>query len=247
MEDTEYFYQKKRGVKKLIFGGLLILLGVLFLGFNVGWLPPEYKGVIFSWPMVLIAIGILNFSERCSWITGLLFTTVGVIFLLPKIPGSGVPSIETVFWPVMLIAAGILVMTKKYRHRNHHHKWRRYRFDPEKKTEDGFIYEHSVFSGSERIIPPGEFKGGRIEIIFGGSEIDLTKCTLAPGKNILELECIFGGVEIKVPPDWKISVEISPVMGGFVDKRKVFNVDNDSGSELLIKGTVVFGGGEIKS
>lgn len=251
MEDSTYLYQKRKSVKKVIVGSLLILLGIVFLGFNMGWLQAEYKAVVFSWPMLLIAIGILNFSDKCSWITGLIFTGLGVVFLLPKIPGSGIESIETIFWPVILIAAGLFVLTKKYRRRHprwyrHNHRWQQDSINLEKKTEDGYFYDHTIFAGSERSLPPGEFKGGKIETIFGGAELDFTKCTLAPGKNILELECIFGGVEIRVPSDWKITLEITPIMGGFVDKRKVFTEQN-ANAELIIRGNVVFGGGELKS
>jgi hypothetical protein len=36
-------------------------------------------------------------------------------------------------------------------------------------------------------------------------------------------------------------------MGGFSDKRNLYKTPNSSGKTLIIKGGVVFGGGELKS
>ena len=83
--------------------------------------------------------------------------------------------------------------------------------------------------------------------VFGGSELDLTKATLAPGRNELEVTCVFGGITVIVPDSWYVSIEVTPVLGGFSDSRKKSSlVVPDSSSMLVITGTVVFGGGELK-
>ncbi len=111
-----------------------------------------------------------------------------------------------------------------------------------------FIDIINIFSGGERQIVTENFKGGKITSIFGGSEIDLTQAKLAPGVSELEIACIFGGTTIIVPTDWNIKVEVVPVLGGFGDERKL-NLGRavDTSRQLIIKGAVVFGGGEIKS
>jgi predicted membrane protein len=79
-------------------------------------------------------------------------------------------------------------------------------------------------------------------------ELDLTKARLAPGRNELEIACVFGGASLIVPDTWNIIVEVTPVLGGFSDERKLTPGRTiDTGSQLVIKGAVVFGGGEIKS
>jgi hypothetical protein len=43
-------------------------------------------------------------------------------------------------------------------------------------------------------------------------------------------------------------IEITPILGGFSDSRKMRgDVIRDNTRSLTIKGTVMFGGGEIKS
>ncbi|MCU0428373.1 MAG: cell wall-active antibiotics response protein [Cytophagaceae bacterium] len=239
MEETQYV----KGVKKYIVGTVMIIGGLLLFGFNFGWLPQEYKPMFFSWPMLLIVFGIINLADKCNSVFGALLTLVGVIFLLPRIPGLGITSIDGLFWPTLLIGAGVFIISKRLRKKKAKH-WC-YNIPLEKKGEDGFLHEKNVFGGNKKVII-GEFRGGKTENFFGGSDIDLTQCYLPPGKHILEVECIFGGVELRVPPDWKVTVDVNPVMGGFHDKRKTVSQHN-SDSELIIKGAVLFGGGVIKS
>ena len=84
--------------------------------------------------------------------------------------------------------------------------------------------------------------------IFGGTEIDLTKAALAPGRNAIELACIFGGATIIVPDDWNVKIEVTPILGGFNDSRKLISgTPVDPSKQLVITGAVIFGGGEVKS
>jgi predicted membrane protein len=92
-----------------------------------------------------------------------------------------------------------------------------------------------------------QFRGGRIENIFGGSELDFRSSKLADGEHILEITSVFGGITMIVPSDWNIAIEMENVMGGFVDKRRTLQTTIANAPRLIIKGSSVFGGGEIKS
>lgn len=53
-------------------------------------------------------------------------------------------------------------------------------------------------------------------------------------------------MSIIVPSDWTVNLQASSILGGFVDKRhNVKNTTTDR--ELVIKGSAIFGGGDIKS
>jgi hypothetical protein len=59
---------------------------------------------------------------------------------------------------------------------------------------------------------------------------------------------VFGGTTIIVPDDWNVKIEVVPVLGGFGDSRKLAPGRTiDTTRQLIIKGAVVFGGGEVKS
>ena len=81
--------------------------------------------------------------------------------------------------------------------------------------------------------------------VFGGSKIDLSRCTLAQGEPMIEMVAVFGGTNLTVPPDWNIKVEVFNIFGGYGDKRVRGQVDFNK--TLLVKGVAIFGGGEIKS
>ena len=98
----------------------------------------------------------------------------------------------------------------------------------------------NVFSGGDRQIVSQNFRGGKISAVFGGIELDLTKAKLAPGVSVLEIACVFGGATIIVPDDWYVTIEVTPVLGGFSDSRKLMPGRTiDSSKHLLLKGAVV--------
>lgn len=79
-------------------------------------------------------------------------------------------------------------------------------------------------------------------------ELDLTEADLSEEGAVIDLTCIFGGATIIVKPEWEVQVQVTSVMGGFADKRKVYKQSGGvSSKRLVIKGAAIFGGGEIKS
>ena len=68
------------------------------------------------------------------------------------------------------------------------------------------------------------------------------------GEAILEVNCVFGGVEIRVPETWHVHSRNLPVFGGYEDKtRHPNNPAVGSPKTLIVTGMVVFGGIEIKN
>ncbi|MFH0864627.1 MAG: DUF5668 domain-containing protein, partial [Bacteroidota bacterium] len=185
-------------MKKIIFGLILISAGVLLLLFNAGIIPHEYKHIIFSWPMILISIGVINIFSRESIFTGIILLLIGGFFLLPHLlilPGNFTHN----FWPGLLIIIGTMIILKRtFFHHHFHHHFEQHSTS-EMKNNSGFIVINNIFSGGKHKVPPTEFKGGKISNIFGGTELDLTQATLSPGTNVLEISCIFGGANIIVP------------------------------------------------
>lgn len=231
--------RKNKRMKKIIFGILLLLAGSLLLAFNLGALPIEYKRVVFSWPMLLIAIGLINLFSKESYFSGAILLLIGTYFIIPRaFPENA--DVIALYWPVLLIIIGIVIILKKSL----------FNFKPKIKntnTDSSFIEEVNIFGGNKHKVNAQVFKGGKLVNVFGGSHIDLTQTKLDEGKNTLEMVCVFGGVELIVPSDWVIHIEVASVLGGFADKRVINSTVAEPGKELYIKGVVVFGGGEIKN
>jgi predicted membrane protein len=244
METTVYCHSKKSKMKKFVFGIMVILTGVAFLGFNAGFFDVAYRHIVISWPMLLVAIGVINLFDRNSFISGTIILAIGAFFLIPKF--SVFPdNFVHVFWPVLLIFAGVMIIFKHLFFKKCADSFHKHRVS-EFKNDSGYIEETNIFGGSKQVITSPVFKGGKVTNIFGGTNLDLSQTNLEGTNNVLEISCVFGGIEIKAPQDWNIKIEVTSVMGGFTDKHSYAPKTNDSNKSLTIRGSVVFGGGEIK-
>jgi predicted membrane protein len=222
---------------RIFLGVLLVATGSILIARQLGWLTSDLSNIIVSWPMLLIAFGVFNIARR-AYSSGFIFTAIGLFYLSPKI--FGVPEDFTQnFWPIVMIVIGIFIML--HRHHPHDHNWGK-----EKSTSDS-MDETAIFGGKDISIVNDNFTGGKITSIFGGSKINLMNAKPAPGCTI-EVENIFGGTKLIVPEDWNIKVEIVPTFGGFEDRRSPSVISrSDPGKTVVIKGSCIFGGGEITS
>jgi predicted membrane protein len=214
----------------MIVGIVVIIIGSLFLLKNFGIFPPEFLWKIISWQTILIVIGtVFYFNSNKS--VGVTLIVVGALSWIPDI------------WPILIILLGLYIVIKNktnFFNKNEQEPIND-NFDPNQK-----IYDTSLFGGGKKSFQIDNFKGGNVTSIFGGSEIDLMDCTLANGTNRLELFFLFGGSSLKIPSNWNVLIQLTPIFGGFSDKRtmpqsQVF----DNSKTLIISGIVVFGGGEL--
>ncbi len=231
---------------RIIIGLMLVLVGILFILNNYGIeiIPEEF----FTWEYLFILLGVLLILLSKNIVAGIIFISIGLFSLLPEL------------WPLIFVIIGLLIIFR----RRSYNKYFISTFINETKKEEftdtqkiktphsikgnEYIEEISIFGGTTRVLYADNFMGGSILSIFGGSEIDLSNCKLADGVNVLEITAIFGGATLIVPSRWKVEIDVLPIFGGFSDKRiKSPNINFDEGKSLMIKGFVLFGGGEIKN
>ena len=110
---------------------------------------------------------------------------------------------------------------------------------------DGFLRAENVWGAARHVVLDELFKGAVIRTSFGGTTIDLRHTHIAPGETYIDLDCSWGGVEIYVPSDWKVVFKCNAFFGGCDDKRwQNGNINKES--VLVIRGTLSFGGLEVK-
>jgi len=166
---------------------------------------------------------------------------IGGVFYLKNVLNIIDFNFWQIFWPAILILAGIMIIFRHQLDRG-----------SEKKTIlDGehVIDEVALFGGGDRVVTSQQFQGGKVTTIFGGLNYNMLKAKLAPGSNEIDVFCLFGGMKLIVPEGWTVKIKVLSLFGGFSDKHRyrVPETNTDQSSELVIKGTVIFGGGEIKS
>jgi len=108
------------------------------------------------------------------------------------------------------------------------------------------INESVIFSGVNRKLMTKNFQGGKATVIFGGLDLDLTQVDFT-GVVTLDLEVGFGGVKLIIPPHWDVRTEVSNIAAGLEDKRMFREGGVDTNKVLILKGTLLFSGLEIKS
>jgi predicted membrane protein len=233
--------------------GFILLLRTLDIFFIPSW--------IFSWPVFLILIGVFIGSRQgYDRPSAFMPLAIGALFLSNKI----IPDMELsrFFWPFLIIGLGTwLVFGRKNKHRAEDFtSWdkrvvpeindtnfigettERPGFEP--LTEDR-IESVSVFGGVKKNIVSKNFQGGEIVNFFGGCEINLMQADIK-GRAKIEVVQVFGGTKIIVPANWTIHSEMVAVFGGIEDKRPPqLNAIPDK--ILVIEGTSIFGGIDIKS
>ncbi len=231
---------------RILIGVGLILLGVLYFLKEVDIIGEQLNHVIFSLPTGVLIIGIILFVNSRRKSLAYLLMALGSVGMIIK---SFSLDYSDFIVPVILLALGFYII---YRHVE---KQREAELGSDTdslrnqyRSEYDVLEEVSVFGGNKKIINSKNFRGGNITIIFGGSEIFLRDCELSDGENVLDLFVIFGGCDLTVPSNWNVKIDVVSLFGGFSSKRYNYSKsdDVDENKTLVIKGLVLFGGGEMK-
>ena len=225
--------------KRVLLGGFFILVGLFWILEIVDVIPYYIFREFLSVPGFSFLLGLFLLLSSRHKLLGAIFTVFGGYFLLDEffyIPYN----VERLIFPTFLIVIGAFIIF-----RGKKKSFDDYEIEPESMD---FFDEVSVFGGGEKIINSNNFRGGKITSIFGGSELNLKGAKLSEGKKLIDIFILFGGTKLIIPEDWNIKNEVTAVFGGFSDKRKMDpNAIPDPRKEIVIKGVVLFGGGEIKS
>ncbi|MBS1682002.1 MAG: cell wall-active antibiotics response protein [Bacteroidetes bacterium] len=219
------------------FGGtILIVVGGILLARQMGVAIPEWA---LTWQMLLIAIGVFVGARRSFQPGGwMVLIVVGGAFLLndfyPKL------SFSQYIWPLAIILFGVIMIFKPGRRKRY---WDG--FQNESSSSENNIDINSVFGGTKKRVVSKDFKGGEVNAVFGGNDLDFSQADIN-GTATLELNVVFGGAKLIVPAHWKIESNVDCVFGSVEDKRKETNEVAEN-KTLILKGGVVFGSIEIKS
>ena len=226
-------------------GTLLIAVGLVILGRNLGMIDNGLFRIIISWQSLLIVLGIWSLFTRHP-IGGVVLIGVGAFFLIPKISDVGAGWVAT-YWPLIFILLGIIVLIRLMRpaKRSGHH----YDFTDKtvSDTRDGFVDSSNSFSGVRHIVLDPVFRGASIRNSFGGTVLDLRRTTLEGPETVIDVDVSVGGLEIYLPGSWIVVDKISPFMGAVEDKRYAPVPDPENTQRLILTGKVTLGGVELKS
>ncbi len=262
MESQDYKKDNSRVVAGLFRLGIGTVLCIRQFGFSMPyWL--------FRWPVILLIIGLFigirhNFRGP-GWISLII---IGSIALGDMINPEY--SLRKFMAPAIVVGIGLVMILRprKSRNRNYYDPsgyWKN-NIDPNiypPQTEQNIPQENvdfkekyyskedyidsvAIFGSVKKVVVSKDFKGGEMVAVFGGNEIDLSKADIT-GKIVLDVTQIMGGTKLILPSNWDVKSEMVAFFGGIEDKRHLSPGINDPEKMVLLKGTSIFGGIEIRN
>jgi hypothetical protein len=105
-------------------------------------------------------------------------------------------------------------------------------------------YAVAIFSGSDF---KGVWQAPRnltALCVFGGSNIDFRKAVVPEEGVTISCLCLFGGVDIVVPPGIRVRVRGIGIFGGF--DRTANEVDDPCAPTIVVEGLALFGGVSVR-
>jgi predicted membrane protein len=227
------------GGGSVVAGGIIVAVGLALLLDNMGILHADHLWRY--WPVILIAIGVGRVMEShrpaaVAW--GGMLCLIGGGFLLDNL---GIISFSfNMIWPLLVIAFGISMLLRAA--------------DRGKIVGDTTVGSEpslslwTVFGGGRRRISNENFQGGEVFAIFGGFHIDLRGAQIPSGRAVVEINSIFGGVDLIVPENWRVAVRGTGIFGAFEDKTIPPRPDvGVTPPELVVTGSAIFGGATVRN
>lgn len=226
---------------RIIAGISLILISIAYIMGELGVF--DFWKVLWNFsPSILILIGIIHLvNMRNSLLNSLALIIFGVI-----LQAAMIDLLPLSLWSAILASALIIIglsMLINDRNRNKNSDDRPY--------SDGnsthIISIFSLFSGAKRVVSSKDFAGGNVSTLFGGAEVDLRDAELHEDRAFIEVSCMFGGCELRVPENWEIELNGIPILGGASDKTRPVISGDLPRPKLSVRYFVIFGGFEIKN
>ena len=179
------------------------------------------------WPVAIIGLGLMAMlaQRRISFWPSVI-TVLGVMLLA-----------DTQNWatgdlvgPAILILIGGAILAGFARHRTSVH-----------------LDQHepiAVFSGAKMIDRSEHLNHTDVTAIFGGATLDLRDAHIDEVASV-DAFAMFGGVQVLVPKDWRVSVGGLPIFGGYEDKTTGNGSLPADAPLLKVNATAIFGGVEV--
>ncbi|MGA9882870.1 MAG: DUF5668 domain-containing protein [Candidatus Acidiferrales bacterium] len=120
-------------------------------------------------------------------------------------------------------------------------------FPPPADSVDDTFERSVVFMSFNRRIMSRHFRFGKVSAVFGGFHLDFRAAEIEGNQAVLQIEAVFGGGEILIPPTWRVSVTAHEIAGAFADETYSRPDATTPAKVLIIHGTTVFGGVVIKN
>ncbi|HEX6263515.1 MAG TPA: LiaF domain-containing protein [Actinomycetota bacterium] len=213
---------------RLWIGAALVVLGVLAVLDATGVL--ESTGVVERWwPIAVIGTGVLGMVLRRRLTLGMLvITAIGFALLADAQDWTT----EDVLGPALLVIIGLAVLAPFWS------RGRTTASDTEGESPFALFGAAKVKDHSEHL------QHAEASALFGGATLDLREAHIEDEATV-EATAIFGGVDVLVPRDVRVSLGGLPIFGGLEDKTTGDGELPEDAPHLNVRAMAIFGGVDV--
>jgi predicted membrane protein len=224
------------GASGIFFGAIVVAVGCLLLLDNLGIV--RFHDIWQYWPVLMVAWGVSRIVDSrtpSGWIWGGIVALIGAFLLLDTL--DIIVFNFAVVWPLLLIAFGVSVLIRAIE---------RNRLQPGASgpglPASPIVGTHAFFSDNKSGSAAKDFQGGQATAIFGAARFDLRNASMTVDEAIIDVNVVFGEVEVRVPETWIVINRAAVVFAGVNDKTNHPKPDPDVKTpRLVITGVSVFG------
>ncbi len=238
----------------LSWGLAIVAIGTILLLGQMGIVSTAYIHKFF-WPAILIFFGVegVVFCSGPGRFWGSFLTLAGAVLLLNNLGYLHIG--WNMFWPLAIILWGLWILSRSVGGGSSWSSWGGARWvrplsigvERGFASDSGDLHAEAVFSGNHQRITSKNFKGGKIAAVFGELKIDLTEAEIDGDEAMIQLDAVFGAVEIRVPITWVVVSRGAAVFGEYSDKTVHGQPPGSGAKRLIVKGGAVFGAVVIKN
>ena len=220
----------RKNISLLFLGIVLVLFGVCWGGNAVGLWDFDlfFDGWWSLFFIVLPIYGMMRHGVKWFDVCILLF---GVIALLSSVGIINWMKIRLLFFPALLVFIGLSVIFSIFK-----------RKPSEKLEREAASKINAVFGANRKRLDGQVYEGGCVDAEFGGVELDLRNAVIEQD-IAMNVSAVFGGVKIWFPPNVRVIVDNSSVLGGVknnVRENNAYNVPT-----VRLRCCAIFGGREL--
>ena len=258
---------------QIVLGVIVIGLGLLFLLDNLGFISVRYTFRFWPTLLIVFGLLKLSQSRSANgYLLGGMLVLLGLVWTL-KHMGIFYMNWD-LLWPLLIIGLGVAVVSKSLPGAQQRQRRRRFAARQEggaqtdsfgqarngavsldkpaataasgtggAADDDSIIEVTAILGGYVRRVSSQRFKGGDINVIMAGCEIDLRQASIE-GEAVLNVFALCGGITIKIPPDWSVVLQGTPILGGFEEKTIV---PANQDKRLYVTGYAIMGGLELRN
>lgn len=225
-----------RSWKRIATGVLVVLIGLMLLLVTTDRVEAD---ILWAWiPALFVLLGVwaLVRSGFRNLVAPVMLIAIAGAFLLRAV-GVFEPGVISTYWPLFIVLFGVLLIINRSRRR---------RLIAISGGDPGGSTAIGIFSNDRRRIVSDSFVSAEAIAIFGDSELDLRESTIPVSPAVVEATAIFDDVEVRVPEDWTVELEVLSVFGDVIDRRPRPAEGERDGPLLRVTGTAIFGDIEVR-